>query len=200
MKHTTAQKNQNKRALYIKIASWVVCIVVLGAAAMWYVLYRGAVDDPTAIRESLVGALTTGSKPAALEPKTGDVYFPEAKLFLARNQDILPEYRYTYESYAQNGQTSEMHSVAITTNAVMSTAISRLYSAQDSLTLFKRVPHAQSCARGVLLTDQALVQLDGRVLHTRQSVGNDRELYVYTDPGCPEADELLADIARIRAY
>lgn len=197
----TAPREKSTRFNYKafwKIAAPALVLLVVVLTVIVYALYRPIVDNPTTVRTALVESLKELNHPAAVDAKTGDVYFPEAKLYLPRGDKVLDEYFYTY--YDRRTGVGEGHELSIVSKSVMQRAISSLYGARDSVGVFNKMPHAQACARGILLTDAPLAQLDGRKLDHRQTSVDGRVWYVYTSPKCSELVDIAPEIRQLQSY
>ncbi len=147
------------------------------------------------VRELIILAVRGLKKDAPVEPRTGDVYFPESKLYLPNPGIALP---LTY--YKDTVNVSESQSeLSISTYPVHGTT--GLYSANNTKNLFEAVPHFQACARGIKLVYEKFPQDDTQNIlkHTVQ-LNNGKALYVYLEKDCPELDGTASLFVNIKAY
>ncbi len=143
------------------------------------------------IRELIVMAIEDLKKDAPVEARTGDIYFPESRLYLP-NPGTHHTFTYFYEPGDDAGSQPEL---SVSTSSVPGT--NTLYSAQDVEKLFDAVPKLQSCSRGIKIVRQKFPQEDGQneLKHTVR-LDNGQELYIYLEKDCPE----LADAAALFTY
>lgn len=191
----TKKQTFNKKAfLKITIPAVVMLLVIVSAAG--YALYRPIVDNPTNIREALVRASRDSHINAPIDAKTGDVYFPEMKLYVPRGEGQIASLTYRYDASYDGWP----ESVSVTSRDVTNQSESDLYNAIDSRKVFDKVPYMQACRRGLTLTTQPLPNLDGEKLHHQQVLQDGRTLYVYTDTGCHALSEVVDQIKTIGSY
>lgn len=199
-KKQPAKKFNTKAFLKITLPALCGLVVVLGVIA--YSMFRPVIDNPTSIREALINAASAVNRPAAVEPRTGDVYFPEAKLYIPRGSDDLPEltYRYDHGYIAQDGR--EIDALSVSSRELFAAATSDLYNASDSAGVFAKVPRLQACQRAIAITSDALKDTEGRKLHHRLSLEDGRTIYMYIEPSCSgiEFDSLLKSLNALRSY
>ncbi len=146
------------------------------------------------IRELLIMAAENLKKDVPVDAKTGDLYFPESKLFLPNPKSNL---KLTYAWYPAADGSQEELSVSLS----QVPGITDLYSARNTDEIFRSVPKLQSCSRGVKLlhnktnNDDSSGQLKKAVV-----LQNGKELYMYTEKDCPELDEVVDLLSNIQSY
>lgn len=178
-----------------------VVLVVLGAAAIVVTQkvrdYNMAADQANIveIRELILLAVRGVKKDAPVDPKTGDVYFPEARLYLPNPHSALA---LTYLEDTGNIADSQS-SLTVSTYPVLGTT--SLYTAQNTKQLFAAVPKLQACTRGIKLVYQQFPSSDTtNVLQHTVHLNNGKTLYVYVEKDCPDLDPTADLFANVRAY
>lgn len=133
------------------------------------------------IRELIVLAIRGVKKDAPVDPRTGDVYFPEARLYLP-NPHMALTLTYLYDT----GNIADAQSgLSVSTYPVMGTT--PLYTAQNMNQLFAVVPKLQACSRGIKLVYQPYPASDNtNVLRHTVRLTNGKTLYVYVERECPD--------------
>lgn len=196
-------KKQKKKITLSKKSLMVlaVVIVLLGAGTAVVIQkfsnYNAAADQANIveIRELILLAVRGVKKDAPVDPKTGDVYFPEAKLFLPNPHTALS---LTYLEDTGNIADSQS-SLTVSTYPVLGTT--SLYTAQNTKQLFAAVPKLQACTRGVKLVYQKFPATDNQnVLKHTVQLNNGKTLYVYVEKDCPDLDSTADLFANVRAY
>lgn len=146
--------------------------------------------ETVSIRELILNAARGVKTDAPVDPKTGDVYFPQAKLF-------LPHAGTNQLTYAFDNEGEHGPELTISSRPVFDQAAAKLYSARNVDEVFDAVPHLQSCQRGVKLTH---TELPGTMAAHIVSLNNGTSLYVYPDADCPELGDLVELVKSIQAY
>ncbi|MBH2007874.1 hypothetical protein I8H83_04670 [Candidatus Saccharibacteria bacterium] len=191
----TKKQSFNKKAfLKITVSALLVLFVIISAVI--YLQYKPLMDNPTNIRDMLIRSSRDSHINAPIEPKTGDVYFPEMKLYVPRGDAQIASFTYRYDTSYEGWP----ESISVTSRDVTDQAELDLYNAVDSEKVFSKVPYMQACRQGLTLTAQPLPSLDGEKLHHQQALQDGRMLYVYTNTGCPALTEVVDDINRINSY
>ncbi|HSW79284.1 MAG TPA: hypothetical protein VLG47_00735 [Candidatus Saccharimonadales bacterium] len=186
----------SKKSVLLIIA---VLIVLVGGyfAVGWVQAYNSAADQANivSIRELIINAVRGLKKDAPIDPKTGDVYFPEARLYLP-NPDT-PQ-TLTYLNDAGDGSDSKSE-ISVSTYPVFGTA--NLYEARNIKQLFDAVPKFQACARGVKLVYKQFPSSDTtNVLQRTVHLNNGKTLYVYQEKNCPELGNLSIMMKNLKSY
>lgn len=170
----------------------VALLLVLSQVVFDAYVYRNTIQpgDQSVITNLVINAVRNLRKPAAIDPKTGNVYLTEAHLVLPpqtsfATQQIL---------YSDNTTADAGTNVAVTTRAILSRAESKLWSAQaearapgwhhDPTAVFKQVPNLQACASGVQLFSKPQAQNKNFQLKATKQVADGRTLYMYTETTC----------------
>ncbi len=147
------------------------------------------------IRELIMMAVENLKKTAPVDPKTGDVYFPESRLYLPR-----PDYALDISYRQDTGDISDANGeLTISTKSVFGST--KMYSANSIDDLFKQVPKLQACARGVKIVSQKFDASDStnELKHT-VTLGNGQTKYIYLEKDCPELEPLADALKNLRAY
>jgi hypothetical protein len=197
-------KEQNKHwtvrkcLLLAAISFGVVVMAVGGAFAIQRVRsYNDASNqaDIVGIRELILLAVRGLKKDAPVDPRTGDVYFPESKLYVPNPGFTLP---LTYLQDTGN-VTDSQGELSVSTYPVRGTQA--LYTARNSQELFAAVPKLQACSRGVKLVYAPFPANDTQnVLKHTVHLQNGKHLYVYVEKDCPELNGLADALQQVKAF
>lgn len=197
-KQKKPQHTLSKKHFVILLA---VVLVAVGAAAVIVTQkvrdYNAATDQANIveIRELILLAVRGVKKDAPVDPKTGDVYFPEARLYLPNPHTALA---LTY--LEDTGDIADSQSsLTVSTYPVLGTT--SLYTAQNTKQLFAAVPKLQACTRGVKLVYQHFPASDTQNMlkHTVQ-LNNGKTLYVYVEKDCPDLIPTADLFTGVRSY
>lgn len=202
----TQKKFDIKRFLVIAVPA-----LILGIAFLVYffyplvaIPYKSVVDNPSTLRESIIASIRELGRPAPVDARTGDVYFPEAGLYIPRGDTTLPEFSYSYDTYDVQGETHR--DLVVTTSEAVEAGMINMYNAQNSDELFKAVPEAQSCARGVVVASAPLVDDEGYVdtgaykLHHQQLLNDGATRYIYAATGCEGVKDIVKVMEGLQVY
>jgi hypothetical protein len=151
-------------------------------------------SEIVSIRELIIRAAEAVKTNAPLDPKTGDIYFPQAKLYLPNESSFL-KLMYAYDDTNNTGP-----ELSISNRNVFEQNIAKLYSAQDIKELFAGVPKLQSCQRGVTLAYSQLSSDSDRVLKDTVQLNNGKTLYLHAESTCPDLDETIELLKGVKAY
>lgn len=205
--YNTAMKKQTKKATgrtkkqFITLACLTVVAIlilvgtVLGIYKVRY--YNDAANQAglVQIRELILLAVRGLKKDAPVEPRTGDVYFPESKLYLPSPGMTLP---LTY-LYDKGDVTNSQAELSISTYPVRGTE--SLYTARTQESLFAAVPKLQACSRGIKLVYQQFPDSDAdNELKHKVQLNNGKTLYIYLEKACPELIETADLFKSIQSY
>ena len=145
------------------------------------------------IARHIIRAVESLKKDVPADPETGDLYFPEAKLYLPNPREN------TSYTYAVNSE-DEPEGVSVSWKNLPT--IKGFYNTPDTEQMFEAVPKLQSCSRGVYLAYEQFAASEDRQLSLKQTVvlENGRELYIYTEALCPELNETADMLKNVRSY
>jgi hypothetical protein len=192
---------KNWLSTHKKTTALVVGVVLVLAAGFYFAAAKidyinGAADQSSAasIRELILMASQDLKKDVPVEPKTGDLYFPESRLFLPNPKTTL---KLTYAWAPPAEGVREELSVSF----VQIPGASELYSARNVHELFETVPKLQSCTRGIKLVYDKFPadDLSNQLKHVVK-LNNGKELYIYVEKDCPELNKAADLLTNIRAY
>ena len=129
---------------------------------------------------------------APIEPKTGDIYFSQAKLMLPSNPE-LQSLRYSYDH-----DSSEL---SLSSQQVYRQTAAKLYGANNLKELFDVIPKLQACERGISLGYKQIEGSDTtRELVQTVKLNSGKTLYVYLEKGCPELNDTAKIMVNVREY
>ena len=195
----TKKWTSKKKVIVVSIVLLASALLVLGASIGTAVAryYNDAATQASMvqIREVILLAVDNLKKDVPVEPKTGDLYFPESKLYLP-NPKTLP--KLTYAWYPGDDVTNEELSVSL----LQIPGINGLYNARNHEEMFEALPKLQSCSRGVKLTYQELPHdADPKnELKHEKILQNGKKLYVYLEETCPELNHVAELLRSIQSY
>lgn len=197
------KKQTKKQVLWTKkkIITLLVLAVVLMAGSVygyaWGRYYKNVASQASIsqIRELILLAVRGVKKDAPVDPETGDIYFPESKLYLPNPSNALP-FTYLFDK----GDVSDSQSqLSISTYPVRGTE--KLYIAKNSTELFDAVPKLQACSRGIKMVYEKFPSTDTQnTLKETVAVNSGKELFIYVEKDCPELNELAALFKNIKSY
>lgn len=149
-------------------------------------------------RDLVTMAINNLKTPAPIEAKTGDVYFPQAKLYLPAEQnkdDLWLVYSYFKDDSA------DVLDFSISNRMVIGQLESKLYSAQTQKQLFDQIPRLQACARGVKVSFEPLKPDEiGAQLQYSGTLQNGKTLYLYAEKTCPEIGPTVDTLKNLQSY
>jgi hypothetical protein len=188
-------KLYSKNLLVITIgAALLISVVVVGVSRMGK--YEKAADqaDLIGIREAILLSNTGLQSSAPVDPKTGDIYFPEAKLFVPNDPaNGFHHLTYTYEK--------EDNRTSVSSRQLYTRHASKLYISTDFEGMMAYVPTFQACMRGVVLVDNKIDGQEGEVtLQKTVNLNNGKKLYLYTENACPDLSEIVTRLESIQSY
>jgi hypothetical protein len=163
----------------------------------WIQAYRSAADlaNIVPVRELIITAARGLKKNAPVDPKTGDVYFPEARLYVP---DPSTPLTLTYLNDV-GGVSDPQSEISASSYPLYGTA--NLYEARNIKQLFDAVPKFQACARGVKLVYKQFPSSDTvNVLQYVVHLGNGKTLYIYQEKSCPELGAISDLMKNIKSY
>ncbi|MBL8121926.1 hypothetical protein JNM87_04230 [Candidatus Saccharibacteria bacterium] len=180
----------------------VALLLLVGQLLLDVLLVRQYYNQPDSTVLTLIEEAVRGLYiDAPIEPQSGMVYFPEAKLRMPAAKDTFTRFMYSYNDAADNS------ALTVTTSAIINTTSAHMWSAYASSqtqakkleAAFEAVPALQSCSRGVqiYLSEQPE---KGHPLFTKQ-VKDGRTLYAYTETACNQGmSSLKESVAAIDSY
>jgi hypothetical protein len=181
-----------RRLLFKTLA---VAAVVVGVIWGWaYVERLNAAAfqaEITPIREMLIDAVRNTKADAPVDPKTGDIYFPQARLYVPNDSS------YTQLTYAYSpGDGADL---TIANKTALNQGIVSMYNAQGFNELFSKVPYLQACQRGVTVVYQQLNDAEKELRQTVQ-LANGKTAYLYIEKSCPELHETAELLKNLKSY
>lgn len=206
----TTKATGNKKRKYIifqrELAMSLLVLTLLFAAMMVLTVimldrrYKEVSEHSGAIqiRTMVMQAVHELKSDAPVDAKTGDIYFPEARLFIPRPHEVV-NLRY---NHSRDGTTNEgMATLSLSTESL---GTNKLMSAKSVDELFAAVPGFQACQRGVTLSLEQLTtnQLE-RELKNTIYMPSKKPLYIYVEPACSDhqgLDKIYTVINNIRQY
>ena len=178
------------------IQTLVVVVVVTGALLGWAYVQRldaaARQAEITPIRELVIDAVRNTKVDAPIDPKTGDIYFPQARLYLPNASS------YTQLTYAYNAEDGA--NLTIANKTALNQGIAALYSAQGFYELFSKLPYLQACQRGVTVSYQKIQDDSEKELRQTVQLTNGKMAYLYIEKACPELHETAELLMNLKSY
>lgn len=173
-----------------------VALIVTGTLLGWAHLERlnaaAFQAEITPIREMMIDAVRNTKTDAPVDPKTGDIYFPQARLYVPNNSS------YTQLTYAYNpGDGADL---TIANKTALNQGIASMYNAQGFRELFEKVPYLQSCQRGVTVAYQQINDAPEKELRQTVQLANGKTAYLYIEKNCPELHETAELLTNLKSY
>lgn len=197
-------KNPKKAHFSIKQQKSLFVGLIIFILALFYIYgipmaryYRDGIRQAhmVQIRELIMTAVQNLKKTAPVDPKTGDVYFPESRLYLPR-----PDYALEISYRQDSGDISDANS-ELTVSTRSTFGSTKMYSANTIDELFEQVPKLQACSRGVKIVSAKFDINDeqNQLKHTI-TLNNGQTRYIYLEKECPELEPLADILQNLRAY
>jgi hypothetical protein len=184
--------------------------VLMGVGAAYFFSWipgyytTGTAERVSALQltELMTNATDSHDRPA-VDIKTGDLYFPEAHLYLPvaalRDAENTPLKRLVYSP-----QTDGVDAVlSFSSASLQSTIKGRMLSAPTSDGAWDIVPKLQACSRGVTVLfnkDSDWVDKSANELKSTVTLQNGKTAYVYLDKGCREMTTTAEALKDLRSY
>jgi hypothetical protein len=193
-KEASSLKSFFKKGLLVLLAVFLVFQI-------GFVMYTNDVLDDlsrqsavSSMGQSVVSTVWDTTRPAPIDPKTGDMYFPEAKHYLPAEIGSSP----VVYSYSEDEAGPILR---ISTKEAISIFEARVLSAYDIDEVFLFLPRLQACARGVQLFGSAEQAQDYGVnwLEDEIMVG-EKTYFMYTEPSCPHLTNVVERVRKLQPY
>jgi hypothetical protein len=194
----TAQKVYSHK--HVSVSLVVLAVALILSAILTTVKLKDYVQSNEAIgvislRENILMANKNLHKRAPVDPKTGDIYFPDAKLFVAQNS-MLADLTYSYEQNGFNGE-----EISISTEAVFNKMSAELYLAQNTQELLGGMPKLQSCQRGIRLTQSKIENANNEGSYNEiVALPSGKQYYMFVEASCQELFSVAAALKNIQTY
>jgi hypothetical protein len=215
-KSTNTDRKIKSTKVGLTVKKLLVAIVLIAALVVigflgWVYIYQkprdtAALASTAPIREMiLLGADSTKTN-APVDPKTGDIYFPQARLYIPNDSatNLLAQSNQLTYAYDPNTPSAENEEVLSISNRVVFNQIAaKMYGAKNFEELFKIVPKLQSCQRGIALSYSAKNDesyLSVYELKEKVKLNTGGTMYIYLDKGCPELSATVELLKNIRQY
>lgn len=193
--------NKKLREAKIRVArrlllqTLVVVVIVVSAIWGWaYVQRLNAAAfqaETTPIREMLIDAVRNTKTDAPVDAKTGDIYFPQARLYVPNTSS------YTQLTYAYDpGDDADL---SIANKTALNQGIASMYNARGFNELFSKLPYLQACQRGVTVVYQQVNDAEKELRQTVQ-LENGKTAYLYIEKACPELHETAELLKELKSY
>lgn len=196
-KYMNEQLRQAKRRVIFRFLMMIVIILAVPVCICMMVMHV-ARDNETSelvsivpIRELLLDNATSMKADAPIDPKTGDIYFPQAKLYLPNSSSYV-HMTYAYDEASDN-------KLSISSQAALRQSVSQMYSARNATELFTAVPYLQACQRGITVAYQETND-DTKELKQTVHLTNGKTLYLYIEKSCPILSETAEILKGLRSY
>lgn len=198
--HEAKNKKQwlnNHKKLVVLIAATVALIAVTSYIISGKIIYAKQSLDQVSIvqiRQLIITAIDGLNKDAPVEAKTGDVYFPESRLYVPNPRSAI---KLVYNWQPASDNTPEQ--LSVTLSQVPGTT--QLYSSNNMTELFNTVPKVQACSRGVkVLKVEAPATNDIGELKKTFSLDDGSTVYLYSEDACPEMSQVVEVLTKLRTY
>lgn len=199
----------NKRKIVLYLASAVVAVLLVGQVFIDICVFRSVImvrPEYGTIITTLIGDATKQlNKPAPVDPATGKVYIPEARLVLPAYTGLGQiEYMYEGGQYASSN-TAEIH---LTSSAILNLAQNKLrvdnanannrmaWQSYNGSSVFASVPSLQACTRGVQLFYARQSPGGVFLFQGARQLNDGRTLYIYTENNCKQNQSIVVDLAK----
>lgn len=204
-------KHDNKESLLTPRAKKLLLLLLLvflalpvwqAAPSVWYLISgrheeAGKLASAIQMRDMIMASIDEVHADAPVDFKTGDIYFPEERLYLPRpaNDQQLLELRYE----RMLDESSQGPILSITSEPVLASAAVNMYNARTVDEVFDRLPALQACSRGVQIAYGKLDGIDATLLSTA-ALSNGKTAFIYLDNGCKELTTIAKLLTQLQAY
>lgn len=191
------KKAVSKRKTYVLAAvSLSVVATLVNSAALLYLFFYRQINrqDNTQIISLINKAIDNLHKPAVIEPVSGKVYLPDAKLVLPAHKVELGDVSYIY------APASEYMKEEVNVTSVKDLKVAKLELDKgmntELETAFAAVPKLQSCSRGIRIGYEP--ESEYKPVATKK-LSNNKTVYFYTEELCKNP-EFLEYVKQIDSY
>ena len=195
----TTKNQKKKRSIHYKKIVFIALLLFVVVSGLCYFKYNikptVAQAEISPMREMIIMAAESVKKDAPVEAKTGDVYFPGARLFVPPPEGSLDVLTYSYDD---DGTSQPEFSVS--NKRIFTVNASKLYAANNQTELFEKIPKLQACQRGINIRYTQTNETYVGTLKQTVPLSNGKNLYMYVDSSCPELEELLPLMKQIKTY
>jgi hypothetical protein len=184
------------KKLAIKVVAIILIVIVGGLGAYVYYIYSNAgLVSYISYRDLIISSATNTSRAVPVDPKTGDLYFPESKLYLPNPKDTDLVLKYSW--YLNGEDNQEELKITQAYNPKTHT----LYNANNFDQLMEAVPKFLACHRGATLVYNKIRDPDNIYdLKHELRLNNNKKLYIYLEKDCSELSGMTNKLKNIRAY
>lgn len=194
-------KKSQKKVLSFNYKKVLLIALVLVVSMMGLYYYQFFIKPTVAqaeisqMREMMLLSVEAVKKDAPVEAKTGDVYFPGARLFVPAPVSSLDVLTYSYDDDG-----TSQPDFSISNKRIFNLNASKVYAANNMNELLEQIPKLQACQRGISILyaqndDDSLGDLKQMV-----DLSNGKKLYMYADSACPELNDVLPLLKQIKTY
>lgn len=148
------------------------------------------------IRELVIRSAESMKSDAPVDHRTGDIYFPQAKLYIPSTQNP----RDYFYSYYPKDVASDQDELNVADDSTTGQSRSALYSVQNIEEFFAKVPRFTACSRGVKLVYNKIYDNPDLFLAKEVILENGRVLFMYTEPACDQSADLIDILSTIKPY
>lgn len=191
------KKAVSKRKAYIVAATSLLIVAILvNSVALLYLFFYRQINrqDNTQIIGLINKAIDNLHKPAVIEPVSGKVYLPDARLVLPAHAVELGDIEYRY-SPAIEGTYEEINVTSVKDLRIAKLELDKgAYG--DLETAFSAVPRLQSCSRGIRIT--YVPESENKPVATKK-LSNNKTAYFYAEDLCKNP-EFLEYVKQIDSY
>jgi len=185
---------KHKAWFYIGIAAIILPLLVLGFFGKLFIWDRFQdgkhMDETYTIRHLVLEAAGNLKVDAPVDPKTGDIYFPQAKLYVPAGNTFERRLTYSYDEFS---------GLSVSNKMVFSKYTVPLYTATNLKDLFAAIPKLQACQRGITVAF-AESPHEGTELKATVDVGNGKTAYLYADIGCADLENTVNILKELHSY
>jgi len=192
---------KNQKFKLTKARFIIICCIVLLAALMLLIKvtfwqhYRMVEQaaDAVQIRELIIRAADGLKANAPVEAKTGDIYFPQARLYVP-----APDHPVQL-TYAYDASTPEAV-LSVSDRAVFNAMTAQLYGAPNVTAVFDKVPELQACQRGIDVSYKNTPSEKSKVLKATVPLANGKTVYLFAEDACPQLATTVTLLKGLQAY
>lgn len=182
-------------ALGISISGILLVWLIYDVTSLLIQNYTANQNSTLLMKDTLVRAAENLKKDVPVDPKTGDLYFPESRLYLPNPKSNL---KFIYEWHPAERGSQEELSISI----LPIPGTSSLYAAIGFDGVVAASPKLQACGRGITLSYSKSTggYADLGQLKKMINLQNGKELYLFQEKACPDLDEVVDILSKVTPY
>lgn len=179
---------------FIGLTLFILLAILIVILANWGRILEVRINslDNVHLQDVLIQSIDNISKPVTVDPRTGDVYFHEAHMYLP------PAPGYSQLRYSINSEDPLI--LELNDPGAYENAVSNLKNSLDQSTTFARLPQVQACYRAYKL-EFGIEDEENYALKAAVILADGRTVSIYVNEKCSaNTDTLIPYIKQLKSY